>query len=389
MQQQNKKRIILGISYLLCSAVFLFILYVLKPVISLTELMTLTVRGNLHSVTTPILDFQNSNFLYNAVLSSVPDIQFWAYSFSVNIFIVSLISLLIIAVVFFTPEIFTSFCIGIFIISGFCLSNIYLSRTHLLWFPLVWPLLVLSFILVSSLVMKIQAKQNRLISTIKLFGYDINLFPNSIVSVKNIVKEPKKTEVSLCYFKIKIPQSFVDDNFSTDVAGIVNIPFGIIVDTVLANSGIIHKTSSSEIVAYWLGKNNAYRSVKTAMEIQNLLKEKFYNEKENSIIKVSCGINTDISVFAILGSKKFSNYAVIGNSYDIAVRLESACVFHDSEILISQKTFENIKDKIIATNKGILSITGKQEPLNFYEPESFINDKMSYLDKLRGDKEND
>ncbi len=381
MDVQNNKRIVLGSTFFVCCLVFLTVLYIFKPAISLMELMTLPIRANIHFHQPPVLDFDNSNFLYNAVVSTLPDVQLFGYPFLMNLLICLTICLAIVLLVFLVPDLFSSFCFGMLIIMGYCITSIYLSHSISLWIPVIWPFLVQMFVLMSAITIKIQAKQNRLVSTIQIFGYDINLFPNSISFIRNVVKQPKKTEITLAYFKIKIPQTFVDDNLAIDVASMVNIPFEIITDTILKNGGLIDKTSSSSVVAYWFGKDNSYLATKCAMEIDRILKEEFYADKKNLIIKVSCGINTDTGVFAMLGTKKFSNYTVIGNSVDIATRLENACIFHNASILISQKTFDNIKDRIIASHTGLLSVHGKQSQIDFFEPTSFIENKMSYFDK--------
>lgn len=313
-----------------------------------------------------VLDFGADYFTLQSAVPMIPNVEFANLPIIADIGLCGAGVLIITLVSFLIPNIFVDFCLGLITILGYCIFCVMASRETSLWIPIVWPALVQFFVLTIEITAKAAAKQTRTIDTIRLFGYDINKYPNSIPFIKNIIQHPKKTDITMCCIKIRLPQLYLEANQPKEIIYQINEAYKIIVDGILKHSGIIDKTSNNAIIGYWLGKNHALNAVKAVSEINSII------NTEN--IKVSCGVDTENAVFGILGSENFANYTVVGNVTDITARLENACIFHNTHMLISNNTLRFIKDKITATHKGSISIHGLNSQLDFYEIVRFIND---------------
>lgn len=374
MDLPNKKYIPY-IYFGIASVLFTISLFIFKPFIKMLELYTLFVRVPAKSLE-PVLDFGSENFIISGVVPMIPNVEFFNYPFIFDLFYctagISLLSLFL----FLIPNFFVGVCLALSTILGLAMYSVYMSQIHSVWIPIIWPALIQIFFLLIFIALKIHLKQTKQLSTIKLFGYDINLFPASIPFIKNIVQAPKKQDVTMCCFRIKIPQIFIEENSPENLIYNINEVFKIIIDNCLKNSGIIDKTSNNTILVYWIGENHAQKAIDTAIEIQNILR------KNMGVIKVSCGITTENSIFAILGSENFANYTLIGNIVDIATRLENACIFHNTSILISEKTLDSLEKKITVAHKGVISVHGINKQINFYEPQNFVEENISYIKKL-------
>lgn len=367
----NKTKYKLYICFSLVTILFITTLFVFKPVIKMAELYTLFARVSPDTLK-PVLDFGNTNFMLSSVVPMMPNIQFANYPLIFDLGLCFGAVFLISLFLFIIPNIFISTSFSLIVIFIFALGTIFMSRFYNVWIPIVWPILVQLFIFTIMLSAKVYLKQSKLINTIKIFGYDINLFPNSIPFIKNIVQQPQKTDITMAYFKIKIPQTYIDEIYSNSIVYKLNEYFQIIIDGCLKHSGIIDKTSNNIIQCYWIGNNHALDALKATMEINDIIKTKQDN------IRISCGIATDKSIFAILGSHNFSNYTVLGNIAEVAIRLENACIFHNSNILVSNNTYKLLKNKIMFNHKGMANINGFKSQVDFYEPVHFINNKKEY-----------
>ncbi len=367
----NKTKYKLYICFSLVLILFITTLFVFKPVIKMAELYTLFARVS-PDMLKPVLDFGNANFMLSSVVPMMPNVEFSNYPLIFDLGLcfggVFLISLFL----FIIPNVFISTCLSLIVMFSFMLGSVYMSRAYNVWIPIVWPILIQLFIFIIMLSTRVYLKQSKLINSIKLFGYDINLFPNSIPFIKNIIQQPRKVDITLACFKIKILQIYQQEMYTNTLVQELNYYYSVIIDICLKHSGIIDKTSNNIISCYWMGKNQALDAVNACMEINNLLKP------ETNAVKVSCGIATDNSIFAILGSKNFSNYTVIGPISEIASRLENACVFNNSQVLISNKTYNLLKNKLVANHKGVISVHGLNSQVDFYEPLSLIDDKKEY-----------
>lgn len=347
---------------ILALTVFLFIvcLCVLKPSITIAEHYTVFSR-----VKPEILQSaQVYGSIPSYILPDISPIEFACYPFIANLCFCAIGVFFITLFAFLIPNIFVAFSLGAITILIYTLFCINLSRTQYIWIPVVWPVIVQFFVLFTEITTKAAVKQTKLINTVKLFGYDINKFPNSIPFIKNIIRQPKKTEITLCYFKLRMSQVYLEETSPNDLVYEVNKVFQTVVDGILKHSGIIDKTSNDIIVGYWMNKNHSTDALNAVLEINSRL------QSEN--IRLSCGIHTENTVFAILGSENFANYTVLGSVTDVASRLENACVFNGTPMLLSSSTLANLKDKIIATHKGSISIHGLTSQIDFYEFVRFI-----------------
>ena len=378
----NKTKYKLYICFSIVTILFITTLFVFKPVIKMVELYTLFARVSPDTLN-PVLDFGNANFMLSSVVPMMPSVEFANYPLIFDLGLccggVFLISLFL----FIIPNIFISTCLSLIVMFCFVLGSIYMSRIYNVWIPVVWPILIQLFIFTIMLSARVYLKQSKLINSVKLFGYDINLFPNSIPFIKNVVQQPKKMDVTMACFKIKIPQFYQEEMYSNTLVYKINDCFRVIIDGCLKYDGLLDKTSNNVVYCYWLGKNHALKALKASMEINSIL------QKLDSEIKVSCGISSEKVMFAILGNHNFSNYTVLGNITEIVNKLENSCLFNNSSILVSKNTYNILKDKISFLHKGMISIYGMKSKIDFYSPQDFNINELSYLSNFIKRGQND
>ncbi len=87
-------------------------------------------------------------------------------------------------------------------------------------------------------------------------------------------------------------------------------------------------------------------------------------------IKPSCrvGVNSGPMVVGNMGSKTRLSYTIMGDSVNLASRLEGANKFFHSKIMTSEYTFEDIKDQFDHRFLGSIRVVGKAIPVKVYEP---------------------
>ena len=104
---------------------------------------------------------------------------------------------------------------------------------------------------------------------------------------------------------------------------------------------------------------HAFAAVKTAIEMQKEAKEL---GKE---LIYGIGINTGQAIVGNIGSEKRMDYTVIGDSVNLGARLCSKA--DGGQILISDSTFQLVKDKIHAKSLGEIQVKGKEQAIKVYE----------------------
>ncbi|MGD0589230.1 MAG: adenylate/guanylate cyclase domain-containing protein [Bacteroidota bacterium] len=142
---------------------------------------------------------------------------------------------------------------------------------------------------------------------------------------------------------------------------------------VLKYEGTLDKYEGDAIMAFWGAplpqKDHALRTCLAALDMQKrleVLRIKWTKEGKPALT-VRMGINTGIMIVGNMGGKDRFDYTVIGDSVNLASRLESANKQYKSNIMISDFTYTHVKEKVIVRELDLIQVKGKNEPVKVYE----------------------
>ena len=76
-------------------------------------------------------------------------------------------------------------------------------------------------------------------------------------------------------------------------------------------------------------------------------------------IDIGVGINTGPMLVGNMGSKRRNNYTIMGDSVNLASRLEGINRQFGTHLIISESTFLQVKDQVIARELDLIRVKGK------------------------------
>ena len=155
-------------------------------------------------------------------------------------------------------------------------------------------------------------------------------------------------------------------------------------EIVLAHDGIIDKYEGDAIMAEFgvpvHYDNHAYMACRAALQMQKklrYLRQKW--EKENKpTLRARIGINTGEVIVGNMGSRTVFDYTVMGDHVNLGSRLEGANKFYGTYIMISEYTYEIVKDDFYARELDLIRVKGKEQPIKVFE---LIASKRDRLDE--------
>jgi len=154
-------------------------------------------------------------------------------------------------------------------------------------------------------------------------------------------------------------------------------------DTVLAHDGIIDKYEGDAIMAEFgvpvHYDNHAFMACKTAIEMQKKLikmREKLKKEGRPEL-RARIGINTGEVIVGNMGSRDVFDYTVMGDPVNLGSRLEGANKFYGTDIMISEFTYDHVKDDFYTRELDLIKVKGKDEPIKVFQLIASKNDKVS------------
>ena len=137
------------------------------------------------------------------------------------------------------------------------------------------------------------------------------------------------------------------------------------------HEGTVDKFVGDEVVALFGApmpmKDHAYRAVCTALEMQQAHQELMagWVKAGHEAVPIGIGINTGEVIVGNIGCQRQMDYTAIGDNMNLASRI--CGVARGGQILISQATYQLIRQDVVAHEMAPVRVKGKAQPVQLYE----------------------
>ncbi len=117
--------------------------------------------------------------------------------------------------------------------------------------------------------------------------------------------------------------------------------------------------------------NHAEQAVRTALEFQEQVKvlSERWEAKCGARLRNGVGINTGEAVVGTIGSQQRLEYTAIGDTVNLASRLEGLTKDFLSPIVVSQSTYEEVRHLFYSRYLGEVKVKGKEIPVKIFAVE--------------------
>jgi adenylate cyclase len=145
-------------------------------------------------------------------------------------------------------------------------------------------------------------------------------------------------------------------------------------NAIIDRKGTIDKYMGDAIMAFWnapiYDASHELNACEAALDMLDRV-EKLNREREEAAkgdgsqfipINIGVGINTGRCVVGNMGSDLRFDYSVLGDSVNLASRLEGQCKSYGLPIIIGSKTATVAKDKFAILELDFIAVKGKKEP---------------------------
>jgi len=144
-------------------------------------------------------------------------------------------------------------------------------------------------------------------------------------------------------------------------------------DIVMQYEGTVDKFEGDAIIAFFGApidfKDHATRTCYAALDMQKRLAQlrSIWKKKGRHELFMRIGINTGEVVVGNMGSQNRFDYTMIGDTVNLAARLEGVNKQYQTYTMLSEFTYELAKNDIEARELDSIRVVGKQEPIKIYE----------------------
>lgn len=153
---------------------------------------------------------------------------------------------------------------------------------------------------------------------------------------------------------------------------------------IVANQGTIDKYIGDAIMAFWgaplVASQPAQHAANAALQCVNRLRalNAEWQKMGKPILHTRFGLNMGDAIVGNLGSKERLNYTAIGDTTNMASRLEGANKLYGTQIIVSESMYKIIKEDYILRMLDYVMLKGKSEAIFIYELIAEKHDPIPY-----------
>ncbi len=263
----------------------------------------------------------------------------------------------------------------IFGLIGFCTLDFYLFWMEGLWVNTVYPIFSQLFVYFGITLYRFafEEKEKRFIKE-AFSQYLAPTVVDRLVKDPSLLKLGGERRIISAFFSDIAGFSSISERMSPeDLVDLLNLYLTEMTQVLMKQEGTVDKFEGDAIIAFFGApisyKDHAKRACWAALEMQGRLNElrKRWKEEGKPELFMRIGINTGTVVVGNLGSKSRMDYTMMGDSVNLASRLEGVNKQYHTEIIISQFTYEEAKNHIQVRQLDLIRVIGKQQPIKIYE----------------------
>jgi adenylate cyclase len=216
------------------------------------------------------------------------------------------------------------------------------------------------------------------------------MHPALIAQMLNSREGPKlggeEKELTALFADIRGFTTLSEDLVPVQLVELLNEYLSAMTEVIFKNWGTLDKYIGDAIMAFWGApypqNDHALRACRTGLDMLQALERLQVAWAARSLprLEICIGINTGAMTFGNMGSKMRKAITVIGDSVNLASRLEGINREFGTHIIISESTFLQVKDQVVARELDLIRVKGKMHPVKVYELRGRAGDAQLHID---------
>jgi adenylate cyclase len=186
--------------------------------------------------------------------------------------------------------------------------------------------------------------------------------------------EPRKTDITVMFSDVRGFTTLSESLDAQDLAALLNSYLTQMTQIVFAKEGTLDKYIGDAVMAFWGApfeqENHADNAAHAALEMMTRLAEmhREWQQSGRPLIDIGIGINTGVASVGNMGSKLRYGYTALGDSVNLASRLEGLNKEYSTHIILSESTYITLRDtNFLLRELDLIRVKGKLLPVTIYE----------------------
>ncbi|MDD3849732.1 MAG: adenylate/guanylate cyclase domain-containing protein [Smithellaceae bacterium] len=277
-------------------------------------------------------------------------------------------------------------------IAAFALINFFIFFSFNTWLNLVYPLITMATIYLGITIYHYFKEEREKKKIRGAFQYYLT---SSVIN--EMLKDPDKLklggdkkDLTVLFSDIRGFTTISEKMTPEELVALLNEYLTTMTNQVFHYDGLLDKYMGDAIMAVFGAPldqpDHALRACRTSLAMMkelHKLQEKWKAEGRPAF-DIGVGLNSGDMVVGNMGSEMRFDYTVMGDMVNLGSRLEGINKEYGTNIIISEFTYDKVKDAMCCRELDGVRVKGKLKPVNIYELLGEKKDEAAFKDLLEG-----
>jgi adenylate cyclase len=264
-------------------------------------------------------------------------------------------------------------CLGL--LTVFDVANTFIFSHYNIWLNLIYPTLTMMTIYLGITIYRYVTEEKEKKKIRGAFQYYLTAPVNN-----KMLKAPTrlklggdKKDLTVLFSDIRGFTTVSEKLTPEELVHLLNEYLTAMTDIVFKYDGLLDKYMGDAIMAVYGAPldqpDHPLRACRTALDMIEALKklQDKWSAEGRPVLNIGVGINTGEMVVGNMGSQMRFDYTVMGDSVNLGSRLEGINKEYGTNIVISEFTYEAVKDTLLCRELDSVRVKGKKLPVRIYE----------------------
>jgi len=262
------------------------------------------------------------------------------------------------------------------VFGGYLAAAVYFFRTEGLWLNLVYPTLLVALLFASTTLVLyfFRVSEQRYLK--RAFAYYVPpaVVDDLVADAAKLQLGGEKRELTVLFSDIRGFTTLSESMAPEELVKLMNEYFTVMTGKVFEQRGSLDKYIGDAIMAMFgapvAEPRHAACACRAAIEMVRALHPLRESWRARGIpgLDIGVGINTGPMVVGNMGSASRFNYTVVGDAVNLASRIEHLNKEYGTSILVSEYTYEPVKDEFRAAREvDTVRVRGRAQPVRLFE----------------------
>jgi adenylate cyclase len=244
-----------------------------------------------------------------------------------------------------------------------------------LWVNLLFPLcaVVVTQSAITSFEYLTEERQKRLIRRAFQYYLDPTIVDQVSQNPQQLKLGGESRELTVLFSDIRNFSAIAESLSPEALVHLLNEYLTRMTRIVFRHNGLLDKYIGDGIMAIYgaplQDPDHAYRACWSALEMMEELRalRAHWALQGLPFLNIGIGINTGLMVVGNMGSELRFDYTVMGDGVNLASRLETANKEYGTNIIVSESTWVQVRDRLVSRELDVVRVRGKAQPTRIFE----------------------